>query len=264
MHGWQPVGGVGRPLQCNHRVQARCAGGQCQRVWLLRLGGWRLHGGAIPSRFDDAACCHMTSMLCTALATAHSVPDATCSAPGPCSRRAAHVSGLLGQHDLVAGGCRMLLTSTPHARMYSRREDPTHITPPAPCPCRSQAAPFVAACNGSVGACSPACAEQLAPFNQRCFHSVLSEQFFQFGPAAQPPSVEAVHAFYSTCFPATGGPAAGGVAPRVAASAVNADATIGAVGAGVTSGAALPHHGGLGLLAAAAVSAALLLAEMGW
>ena len=174
--------------------------------------GWRLHGGAIPSRFDDAACCHMTSMLCTALATAHSVPDATCSAPGPCSRRAAHVSGLLGQHDLVAGGCRMLLASTPHARMYSRREDPTHITPPAPCPCRSQAAPFVAACNGSVGACSPACAEQLAPFNQRCFHSVLSEQFFQFGPAAQPPSVEAVHAFYSTCFPATGGPAAGGVA----------------------------------------------------
>lgn len=106
------------------------------------------------------------------------------------------------------------------------------------------AAPFVGACLGDLagrGACSTACSQQLAPFNQRCFGSVLAETFLQYSDAAQPPSAEQAAAFYAACFPAV--PAA----------------------SAVTSGAAAGQQaGGLAVLAAAAAATALLLAEMSW
>ena len=133
---------------------------------------------------------------------------------------------------------------------------PSH-TPHLP---RPQAAPFVAACRGDAlagGACSPACAAKLAPFNRDCFHGVLSEDYFQTQPGQQPPTASAVAAFYDACFPP---PTAAKVADAPQQQKAPAMSAAGAGAVGVSSGAAPAGGSGWALLAAALAAAALLVA----
>lgn len=123
----------------------------------------------------------------------------------------------------------------------------------------AQAAPFVGACRLDAlegGACSSACTTRLAPFNRDCFHSVLSEDFFQYLPGHDAPAATAINTFYDACFPP---PDAAGAAdaPQRQAPALSA---VGA-GAVTASSAAAPvpaGRGAWGLLVAGA--AAMLLA----
>lgn len=126
----------------------------------------------------------------------------------------------------------------------------------------AQAAPFVGACRLDAlegGACSSGCATRLAPFNRDCFHSVLSEDFFQYLPGHDAPATTAINTFYDACFP-----------PPDAAGAADAPQqqkapTLSAAGAGAVtaSSAAAPvqaGRGAWGLLVAAGAAAMLLAA----
>lgn len=131
---------------------------------------------------------------------------------------------------------------------------------PHPPPARLQAAPFVAACRGDAlagGACSPACAAKLAPFNRDCFHGVLSEDYFQTQPGQQPPPAKDAAAFYDSCFPP---PTAAKAAEAPQQQKAPAMSAAGAGAIGVSSGAAPAGAGAWALLAAALAAAALFVA----
>ena len=72
-----------------------------------------------------------------------------------------------------------------------------------------QAAPFVGACYGDVptAACTTQCAASLAPFNERCFHSVLNNPFFLIDPSGTLYSEQITAQFYAACFPPVSPPA---------------------------------------------------------